>query len=408
MSAVVIGRAQALAAPTEWGGKTWDMQGERIRFQGAVYSTDLTAARVLRQQLIGHAENNDVVPVTSVDDPTIDGFYRVLGSSVSYSAQSPNFFPVSVDLERCDAYSAPLFESQLIGTTLTNGLGITGAPFHSTPQHNSDDDAYNSSATAAVYDRVTADGTIPLVNMGAYSATPQWHTTPAKWFRGAATIECPLNDRPVTGTQIQNDGDGWRIYNGLVIAGWKAASTTRLYVNHYDGTQYEAAKEYTISCSGGGGYTVLAPTAMQILRNDPAMVIVRTIHGQNHGSRLTIDWSLRRGDRWLRLYLQNRTAETWRCSRGTAEASTSITGGLRATSNDAGGNRYMFASALATTKDTTNGEIVMPSASTTFEVGIGMEIGGSGAAVPDYATGSFSMIEQYFADQSEAVTCVGR
>lgn len=414
MTAYVIGRAQALAAPTEWGGRTWDQDGDRVRFEGHIWSTDSAAARVLRQQLLGH--EGEVVPVTSVDDPTVDGFYRVLSSKVGSSARSPNMFPVSVDLERVMAYSSPQFESVLVGNTLTNALGITGKPFWSVPNAaplTFTDPEFGY--TRSVEHPAGQNTTVLMEFFTTFTVNPRWRPLPSQYYIGACLVEQEVSSGvwvPVTGLQQHQASGGLggiRINNGLVRCRIASdGSDLALSVDHWKASsQSWNNKQYKVVSVTGGGFTVPVPVAVTIIRNDPEVVVVRSSHRITDDPSIDLYLSVRRGDRWVRGEVGGKDSWAWAVKRSTAEAATSITGGLRATSDDAGGNRYMLASATATTKDTTNGQIALPSAAATLAFGIGSEIGGSTAAAPDQATGTRNMIEQYFAAQAEYMSAIG-
>jgi hypothetical protein len=69
----------------------------------------------------------------------------------------------------------------------------------------------------------------------------------------------------------------------------------------------------------------------------------------------------------------------------TAASCTSITGGLRRTSNNAAGNRELLVSKDGTTITTGTGRIAQASPAASFLWAIGCEIGGSGSAGIDTA-----------------------
>jgi hypothetical protein len=84
---------------------------------------------------------------------------------------------------------------------------------------------------------------------------------------------------------------------------------------------------------------------------------------------------------------------------------TAITAGIRATSNDASGNRFLLAIPVGTTNDLVTGGVRLTTAATRALVGIGSEVGGSGAS------GSFTaqnQVYRFLGATFETVNVVGR
>jgi hypothetical protein len=95
----------------------------------------------------------------------------------------------------------------------------------------------------------------------------------------------------------------------------------------------------------------------------------------------------------------------------TVEAATALTGGIRATANDASGNRYIIAgagngAAYPIVNDLVNGGLYISGTSAvSMQVGIGCEILGSSATTPNVGA---RVLDQYFAVTNEVVRVVNR
>ena len=399
---ITIGRMN-VASPL-WVPEGLSAKGEQFTVNGHVGS-DENVARAARQQILGHI--GEVVPVVSSDDSSLTGYYRVLDGTVGLDALDE--FSVSVDLERADNYAALMFESQLIGADLANGLGVVGAAWHALPQSATDRSRPN--LTDAV-NRSSADGSMTLFFHSAYETYPRFRLAPASYYVGAARLEISDDlgtQHVVTGNQVANKPFGWRLSNGVVRVSPELDADAGLVVEHWDGSEWDTGKEYRIEVPSRS--TVIDNyTGLVVLRNDPEEVVIRLLVSYADGLQATktLDLGLRRGDIWVRGYLQSEVAVTWKVVRDSAEASTAYTGGIGASGDDASGNRYQLVSPTMTTKDTTNGGIEEPSAVTKSDFAIGSEVGGSGAAYPNDLTGTRNIVEQFFAAQAEHSYVAGR
>jgi hypothetical protein len=147
-----------------------------------------------------------------------------------------------------------------------------------------------------------------------------------------------------------------------------------------------------------------------VFRNSVEEVIIHlgcTVNFGINWGRVGVDLALRRGDRIVRGFLSSDSQSNWQVARNTTEAATAITygavtlGNIRATANDGDGNRYVLITDQTATpvSDLGNGSLTQNAATNnTFDFGIGSEIGGSGAAHPNWAQ---DLAQQYIATQIE-------
>jgi hypothetical protein len=120
-----------------------------------------------------------------------------------------------------------------------------------------------------------------------------------------------------------------------------------------------------------------------VLRNDPEEVTVRLSYPTAPG-RVTVDLGLRRGSRFVTGGIKRHASATLGVARTAAEAATVVTGGLRATSADADGNRFVMGSSKTLTTATTTAAISKASV-TQLDFFLGHEVGASPAAGDAFA-----------------------
>ena len=151
---------------------------------------------------------------------------------------------------------------------------------------------------------------------------------------------------------------------------------------------------------------------MSVVRNDPEACIIR-LQAYASTTRYTLDLHLRRGAAMVfaNFYDSSATAGDLKIvidspgEAGTAITPTgaSSTVGVRATSDDAGGHRYVVYSPGTITNDTTNGGLQVTDKR--LNACLGFEIGGSGAIAGDTAD---DIALQFFGMVGERVRAVWR
>lgn len=416
--ALTIGRAGktlVLPEPT-----TWDTQNGLVTLTGYFQISPVTDAMRLRDQLLGYQDNWDepIVPVTVGSEPRLTGYYRVNGVRITTDVEALNsgFVAYEVALQSVWGYAQPQFESIMTGALLTNAVGAVAADayaFHVAPAACTEYVYFATPSTSGT--RSSADGTLNLfATTGSVpSGSIRFYLTPANFYIGACTIEQGSPLQPVVGRSgLQNDTVNWRLSNGLVRV-TANATAGKIDVSHWISASWSAVKTYKFTGTNRG--LINAITAITILRNSTEECAIRLTCTGATGTPVPIfvDISLRRGDRLARIYITVNTTfnDTWAVFRNSVEAATAITygavtlGGFRATANDGDGNRYVLLSyQAATTSDLVNGGLTA-TGNGPMDVGIGSEVGGSGAAAIDTAT---NIAKQYIAAQSESQRIVAR
>ena len=393
---------------------------------GNYKASSVVDGQIRRDQLLGMVGDADVpiIPVIlgTVAGERFTGYYRVLDASFvtdEFTRQQGNLYNYQLDLERIVGFTQPLFESVFTGGLLVNSQGVVAGDlydFHAVPGAATEYWKRNSGSS---FQRSSEDGAMYLAaNFGSSSmnTTSSFAVDPAHFYTGAARIEQGTpNLLPVVGRYFtQPDTVNWRLSNGMIRVTTGAGPS--LSCSWWNGASWTTAKGFSIIDTFNGN-SVGSFTAITILRNAPEEVVIRLSvnEGASSGSRFgsgrqVLDLSLRRGDRMVRGYMaSDHTNDQCGLWRDVVEAATAITfgsltkGAIRATSNDAGGGRYVMVNAGGLSNDLVNGRLV--SGGSLIDFGIGYEVGGSGAVAPDDAT---SLARQYFTSQSETSRVVLR
>lgn len=399
-----IGRAGLASASggdgLELSAQTWEAEGDEARVGGVIKGSKMASAtaladvKALRDQLKGYHLNTDepVVPVTSAQDSSIDGFYRVqdirVGSEATGRLRAGSdgnelAYTWTAELLRVPGWQAVRQELVVGGTVRTNSHSIAiGSTF---PLVGAPVGAFQASTGFTTTTTVTgADGAVPVWYQSTpttYAVTPSFLSAAGDFYKGACRLEVSYDSgstwRTVVGRQPANLPTLWRISNSLVrVTATTTASKTELSVEHHDGSQWETAKVWQLTQDTSYTALALAPTSLTCFKN--AADEVRVQVGAGTTSRVTFDVRLRRGARFVECVLVHPTVTDLGVRRGTNEAGAALstTCGLRANANDAGGNKYVVCTptTLAGT-DTTIGAIRVSSG--TFRFGLGLAVGGT-------------------------------
>lgn len=403
---------------------SWVRDGDRVSCGGWIVGTDdsdagslgnWTSAVLLRDRLLSYNDNSDepVVPVTWTHDESQHGFYRVLSAQVPWDLalsdedlDEPRF-AWSAELQFVGKWTSVVQEMVSRGALRTNAHSIVAGDvraFHNIPNASS---GYAPGITGlGVNTFTTADGTAIRRYDDGTPVAPEYWNTRKYWTlaeenyydascmvlrEGAAayTWATHSDDLAVVGRTWPEDASaatGWVIGNGLV----RVYPNTSGSAGDWNFDWWDGAAWRTKEVQFGGTDVDLAafPTAMRILKNTPDVVVVRcdidSTAATSVDDALTLDLTVRRGSRIVECYLKLDGVATskWQIRMTTNEGNTDITGGRRATSNDANGDRYLLLCPVAYTDVTTGDGIALNAAATTATFGVAMEIDGSSATDP--------------------------
>lgn len=376
---LTIGRAGRDSTTLEADDAQWNRRS--LTLSGWLNGSTTSEVNATRDQI---ANLNDMgaelaVPVTFDEDAAVDGFYRVDNSEAAHiPAGDEAMFGWSAQLERLGGPGEVDHQAIAIGTTLRNDHGLdesTAQPWHATPVGADSYDADGSPLTTII--RTGADGAV-TVHVGSLAGRfPRWHHVPAQHYLGAATLT--VDGAVRNGSWCPDMPADWELANSLIRVG--PGTNGRLSVATHDGDEtWTAVKTYTLAVDA---VEVAAWEHVAVLAVGPEFAAVR-LTGTQSLARLTLDLSVRRGSRFILGYLTRTAGEAALSIKRTAtEAGTVFTGGVRATANDAAGNRYVLAALVDSTADTTQGGLSVTSDQ--FDFLLGAEVGGSGAQSGDTA-----------------------
>ena len=357
-----------------------------------------------------------VVPITWGADGHLDGYYTIKSISVPSNviSKARYYYPYTIVAERVGQYARPVFELMSIGALRTNSHSIvasdtfdyTWRPLSAIPVQTATTFSTGNLRTPS---DASASAYFLKYNTPASQFTTAYFVQPSQFYEGACKLEVSYDSgstwRAVVGRYVENLPTQYRISNGFVRVTDPADTVVALNVSHYDGSQWETAKKYYVT-STSTSISMGAPAVITVLRNDTEQVSIRLSYGFAGSDAPTLDVSLRRGARNVQCFWSRpESSAAYGVFRASVEAATAITGGIRAISNDAGGNRYVLSTPSAKTNDLTNGGMYLSSNATSLNFMIGMEVGGSSATNDETAQ---NQVYQYMAARSHTLRYVGR
>jgi hypothetical protein len=376
---------------------------------GFLRSTTLTNTNYLRDELL--EQQGQIVAVTYTLDTHFDAFYLLADStieSIETSYLRRGLWLYEINLFRIGGTARTEFQSNVTGTVLDNTVGLIESetrPFIAPPVGATVFDWNVTGLTT--FTRATEDGNIDVyTSNGVFTEDATWGCTPANYYKGAAKVY--VSGQVRAGLDVPQDPTDWQLQNGLIRI-QPNGTGDELLIDLWDGVSaWESQKAWKFQL---GGADLSAFTFMSVLKNDPENVIIRLQTGGTL-ARHTIDLQLRRGSPQVYCnWFYTGSASTLKVVGVSTEAGTAITPtgatgtvGLRATSNDAGGNRYTLFSANGGTNDTTNGGLSLASTQR-LNTAIGFEINGSSASAGNTAD---DLALQYFGMLGERVRAVWR
>lgn len=344
---------------------------------------------------------NAIVPVVATDKDIVNGFYVVDSvdcTFTSYKGQAATA-DYSINLSRLGTDSELDFESRLIGTSRLTDFAIGADKWHAPPLGSYG--YYTGATVPSVLVRDGEDGSLPVYRGVPSNTDPRWGCAAEDYMKFAVEL-VRTDDTAYVGTD-HDIADGWVLRNGFVSISMDTTNPGRLAFSTYV-SGYSPAKVFALTINGTKVDS--AWNSATLIRNDPEEVVLRLTRNNTPTApgRSTLDLTLKRGSLAVYAYFQRHASATLGVALGTTEAGTAFTGGIRATSNDANGNRYVLASAKTFTGDTTNGGISKASA-IAFDFMFGMEPGGSSAVSGNFAA---NLLQQYIGAPTERLNPVRR
>ena len=326
-----------------------------------------------------------------------NGYYIVSDANAEYEkwVEGPAQVRWSLALDYVGPDNQVDLESRLANVVRANDFALTGERWHAPSIGHYSYQVGNT--VPALVARTSADGVINVYRSLPAATNPRWGASPANYVLGRARVLQGGIER--TGVGITLTSTGWEVNNALVRVKPAVSGSSTLTVSAWTGGAWRD-KDWDVRFSG----TTVLPAhvlAVAALRNDPEMVVLRlVIQMPADSSRRLLDVSLRRGSRFLEGYAQVASSTTIVVTPDTLEAATDnhTTGWMRATSNDAAGNRFVIGSARTFATETNGG--IQKTTTTTLDFFIGVEAGGSGAVSGDQG---LDLRNQYIGAMAEKV-----
>lgn len=341
-----------------------------------------------------------MIPMSFSQKNHLDGYYWVEEASGRYEEWQPeavSIMPWSLTLVRRGYAADADLESRLSGpVTRANDHLATGERWHGPPVGHT---AYSAGSTLpSVVVRTGSEGAMSVYRDLTPGIHPRWSATPAAYALGRSRfIDASGFERQAVRTPLAPVG--WQMHNGLVQVSVDGA-TGALNVAAWTGGAWQSIL-WDVYHGTGPAVAMGAPTSISLLRNEFECVAVRLVKALSPG-RMTVDLTLRRGSRFVEVYVQHEFGTTLAVQRRVAEASAASTGYLSATAPDAAGNRYVVGSTRTFVADNVQGKISI-AATPSLDAMIGVQVGG--AAAGDLGADLFT---QYLGVAEETVRAVRR
>lgn len=366
-----------------------------VRLEGRETNAGTTGAEMLAKHGDFMSLIDRVFPLQFERKTSYNGYYRVTDTNTELEqwVQGPGQSRWSMALEFLGTDNAVDLESRLADLARLNDFVLPGVRWHAPPiGHTSYFTGFTAPAGAVV--RTGSYGAHSVYLGVPASVTPRWGCPVASYTAGRVRLMVGSLERIATSVALPVTG--FTVDNGLVRWSPQAANGQILLEVH-DGTGW-AGKGWHIA-KGGATTSIGTFDQATILRNEPECVVVRLTRFGAPG-RTLCDVTLRRGSRFIEVYLQTNSSTTLGAYLDVPEATTdqSATGYVVATADDANGDKFAAGSARAITANLTGGL----SDADTVEMGfwLGVVVGGAAAVVGDSAV---DLRNQYIGTMPETI-----
>lgn len=298
----------------------WDMNGSVVDVSFSTAIDDLAEANAIRQQLLGYVDTaeEDFVPVTWADDPTVDGFYRVLSADVTPDPDLAfdGLYYFHAQLQRITGYAAPIIEQTVLVASRPgdsrsweyNPLALATVPAVADDVTQVDPITNEYYVDGNPHTRTGSDGLgIRLYDVTFGSLWPpdnpvrciQYSVPPAEAYAGASKIT--LDGFAVVGRQIENRPFAVEVANSLVKVAIlnDVADKFRVSITSWQQSTLSWATPIIGKLRFGTSTSrqdVPPPHTITILENNPEQVAVR-FHAKRPDTiaPLVVDITVRRG-----------------------------------------------------------------------------------------------------------------
>ncbi len=367
---------------SSWAGSRWSVSGDVVL--SAAARADQGVA--IREQIIGMNGNPDepFVAVQWSEEPTVNGFYRLIGirCDIGQMYLTDGLLSWSAELDRVGSSPVPSIESHCSWQLVTNTRSVTypasfsletprqfavpGSAFDLGPVSGTVSGA--ASNITGPTNLATGFGTILGVDVAALPATGimGWSVDPSDYYDGNCLVTTDFGaatDQKVFGRRTDTSTD-WVVSNGMVRFSVEATNQ-RLRVEHWDSGSAAWVRanntDYIFSLTAGAW--VFDYVSMTILRNAPECVAARLAYkvptSASPHLRAYVDLTILRGGSMVYGHVATfpeiglwPSETTIRVATSATVASTANIGGFRATTADANGNQFVLVTGTPACTDT--------------------------------------------------------
>jgi ABC-type transporter Mla subunit MlaD len=339
------------------------------------------------------------VPAVFEDKSVADGFYLVVDASSDHEDRQQAAYLTAnwtMTLQRVGRERDVEFESRVPTIARSTELvGQTPSFWHAPPPDTWDYYTGSTVPSASVV-RESAEGLVTVYRGIPANVAPRWTCRAAGYMDASPRIL--FDGIRLAGTETPALSV-WQVDNGLVRVLGGGDATFSVAAWDPDVDDWTSVKSYVPTV---GGAALTGTPELTILRNDPEEAAVRLSYPGAPG-RATVDLGLRRGSRFVTGVFKRHAAATLGVARTAAEAATVVTGGLRATSADADGNRFLMGSSRTLTTTTGTASIAKAAVSQ-LDFFLGHEVGASPAAGDAFA----DLLGQYLGTSGDRTRVVRR
>jgi hypothetical protein len=359
------------------GARTLSVAGQEA---SAALAASQAAARDRAEGLVAY--DGQTVPVQFTANSHLNGWYQVSSPEVDETTWvEQTAIRWKCDLQRIGFDAEVEIESRLIGGNRSHASSAVAEIWHAPSIGH---DSYMVGATSPGYvSRNATDGNVIVYRGLPSGSNPRWGVTSENYLAGAASVT--VNGVLRTGTTCSDTPASWQLSNGLIRVEPRT-STGTLLVTSYLTSSWGTPKVFDLK----RGTTSLGPAQhVTILRNDPCEVLIRLTWDHAPG-RTTADLSLKRGSRFVGVYVTQYTASSplrIDDTLGTGTVSNQLTGSgfIATTTSDGDGNQWVIGSAVACTAAGTFGLAANVTAQG-LPAYIGCVAGGASALAGDLAS----------------------
>lgn len=358
--------------------------GDSRVLNGIITATSNAELRARYQQLEGLVGNIDEASfsITDTTAADLDGYYRINSVTLApIGVVTGTYARFVVDVTRvAGGFATPQFETFASTLVRTNVHGVT-APSGIVTSWYSGSGTTEADITATLtWPGEDGNTSIYYAVAPVASSSLFSYVQPADYYKGAARVEVKYGSTwyPLHGQQLPLAvGTNWRISNGIVrlyptSVGGNGRFTIERYLDGWAGREFGMLYTSTLFANATTNASGIA-SPVSVIVNRPEIVVLRVKSNGGPGTTSTFDITLRRGDLWCEVTVNQKathTARAWGIGCSTATAMTAFTGGARATANDANGLRAAVSCPVAVSTDLTNGYVYLSAAarSATFQV----------------------------------------